>query len=577
MNYILLSLIIILPTLINGQNRSVGKRSQEEDVTITHLPKRVALVIGNGTYLHSMPLKTPANDASEMTEMLQKLGFEVSRTLNADLSEMTKSINDWTQKLGNNDIALFYFAGHGAEIDGENFLFPIDANPKNKADVAFEAYPVSRVLGKLATTKVLTNIILLDACRNNPFIQRWSQIIGDVGGLANMSAPKGTFIGFAARPGEIASDGNRVKSLYTEAILKTIQLPNLTIDQIFNQVNKYVRSVSEGNQMPFKSSSLEDDFYFSKTSNGKDSKPMPIISEEGLTKPTTRKFMDLPFAEAIYVAGGTFEMGNNDGADDVKPVHKVTVSDFYMGKYEITVAQFRAFIESTNFKTEAENVNESTIYFKDTISGYVAIKTAINWRHDPVGNLRPSSEDNHPVLHVSWNDATNFCEWLSKKENRKYRLPTEAEWEYVAGNGATHSKFSWGNSDPNKHNGGNICDVTLKKKFPEFFKSVKMKEYADGYALTAPVGSYAANVLGLYDMSGNVWEWCIDFYGYDYYSQSSTGNPVYLYPTKSIDASRHVSRGGSWRNDWWTNTYRLHLEPKYSSGEVGFRVVSPIN
>ena len=577
MKHILLFLLFF-PIVLFAQSRSAGKPSNSNPT------QRYALVIGNEAYQYNTPLKNPANDAKAMTEALRKLGFEVSVAINSDLRVMNKSINEWVQKLGTNDISLFYFAGHGAEIDGENYLFPIDANPKNKADVEFEAYPVSRMLGKLATTKVLTNIILLDACRNNPFVRSWSRNVGDVGGLANMNAPKGTFIGFAATPGATASDGTRTNGLYTEAILKAVQVPNLTIDQIFNQVNKYVRIVSGGGQIPFKSSSLEDDFYFSKTSNGKELKSTPLISDEDFSKLTTRKFMDIPFAEMVKVPGGTFEMGSDNGREDEKPAHKVKLNDFYMGKYEITVAQFRAFIESTNFKTEAEIENSEHRKGSDILNdkGENVFDMQANWRYNAAGKLRSSDEDSHPVIHVSWNDAVAFCEWLSKREGKLYRLPTEAEWEYAAGNGVIHSKFSWGEEYPTTQKGGNVADNSLKKNFVNGLGIVT--DYTDGYIYTAPVGSFAANKFEIYDLSGNVFEWCQDWYDPKYYSKSPLENPLekiggFKYPPiydPQTPNYYRVLRGGSWihqpqlipitNREYYSATVRTHY--------IGFRIVS---
>lgn len=220
--------------------------------------KRTALVIGNASYQHANPLKNPLNDANAMEATLKELGFEVKKLTNTNRSALKEAINQWGQTLANYDVALFYYAGHALEVDGTNFLCPVNANPLNRTQVEDETVTMRMVTGWMEEARTKTNIILLDACRDNPF----RSFRSNEGGLANMSAPSGTFIGFAATPGKKASDGDRTNGLYTEAILKAIKMPNQTIDQCFNQVNAYVRQASRGTQVPFKNSSLEADFYF---------------------------------------------------------------------------------------------------------------------------------------------------------------------------------------------------------------------------------------------------------------------------------------------------------------------------
>jgi DNA-binding beta-propeller fold protein YncE len=196
-----------------------------------------------------------------MSDSLRKVGFEVYTYQDSDLKTMTEAINGWCEKISKYDVALFYYSGHGAEVNGENFLFPIDANPKGPSDLHYTAYSASQLLSRIDNSGSRLNILILDACRNNPFAKNWSRDMGK-GGLASM-AGRGSFIGYAASPGHVADDGIRRNGIYTEAILKNITVPGLTIDRVFTNVNKYVRDSTANQQVPFKNSSLSIDYCFS--------------------------------------------------------------------------------------------------------------------------------------------------------------------------------------------------------------------------------------------------------------------------------------------------------------------------
>ena len=266
--------------------------------------------------------------------------------------------------------------------------------------------------------------------------------------------------------------------------------------------------------------------------------------------------------DMVLVKGGTFQMGSSEGGSDEQPVHTVTIGNFYLGKYEVTVREFKEFIDASGYRTDAEKDGGS--YFWNGKEWEK--RSGINWKYDAEGILRPSSDYNHPVIHVSWNDATEYCKWLSQKTGKQYRLPTEAEWEYAAGNGNKHTKYSWGNGNPSGKQGGNVADETGKSKFSDW---TIFNGYSDGYVYTAPVGSFNGNELGLYDMTGNVWEWCQDWYESDYYKSSPSSNPK-----GPATGSSRVIRGGSWRSDpqGCRVAFRADGSPGYRSVFTGFRL-----
>ncbi|MFM9946967.1 MAG: SUMF1/EgtB/PvdO family nonheme iron enzyme, partial [Saprospiraceae bacterium] len=261
--------------------------------------------------------------------------------------------------------------------------------------------------------------------------------------------------------------------------------------------------------------------------------PMTSLPEEN--KPATASFID-PFAnEMKHINGGTFMMGSEKGEANEKPVHEVTVPDFYLSKNEVTFSQFQQFMEANpGFKTDADKLGGSSILDR----GSWKIKKGINWKCNAEGKICGPEEYGHPVIHISWNDAMAFCAWLKKETGLPYRLPTEAEWEYAAGNGSKHTMYSWGNDAPSGKKGGNIADERFQKKFPNYRI---FEGYTDGYVFTAPVGQFKPNDFGLHDMTGNVWEWCQDVWHKNYNGAPKDESAW----TTGGDQDRRVIRGGS--------------------------------
>ena len=241
-------------------------------ISVYSQDKRLALVIGNCDYQYAVPLSNPVNDADAIAETLQLLGFDVMKHNNSSQKEMKKAIDSFGEKLKNYDVSLFFFAGHGLQVDGYNYLIPVDANVKSEGDAEYNCVNTGRVLAKMETSDANTNIVILDACRNNPFKTSWSRSLSGKG-LAFMEAPTGTIIAYSTSPGNTASDGTGKNGLYTESLLKYIGDPDLNVLQVFQQTRKIVREKSNGEQVPWESTSLINDFYFNQT----DSKIITVI------------------------------------------------------------------------------------------------------------------------------------------------------------------------------------------------------------------------------------------------------------------------------------------------------------
>lgn len=278
----------------------------------------------------------------------------------------------------------------------------------------------------------------------------------------------------------------------------------------------------------------------------------------------------------VLIPGGSFQMGSTDGDSDEQPVHAVTVSDFYLGKHEVTVKEFRKFVQAAGYVTDAEKQGGAYVYDENL---RWEKKLDANW-----GNPYFNQDDDHPVVCVSWNDAVAYCNWRSRQDNltpaytisdstvncdisaNGYRLPTEAEWEYAARSGSKGYKYSWGNGDPTRSKGGNIADESAKTKFSDW---TIWEGYNDGYIYTAPVDKFGENDFGICNLSGNAWEWCWDWYDDNYYANSANQNPK-----GPSEGNLRVLRGGSWsiNQHYVRAVYRDRAAPFNASVHAGFRL-----
>jgi Caspase domain len=226
--------------------------------------KRVALVIGNSAYQNITRLDNPSHDAELMGETLASLGFVLiggHAQLDLDKSALDSSVQNFARQVEGADVALFYYAGHGVQVGGSNYLVPITANPTREADVDFQMVDINLVLRQMQGSGTRLNVVILDACRNNPFGARGLR--SSDGGLAQMRAPEGTLISYATQPGSVAQDGSDGHSPYTEALAKMLKQPGLDIFQTFNQVGLAVKRETGGSQQPWVSSSpIDGAFYF---------------------------------------------------------------------------------------------------------------------------------------------------------------------------------------------------------------------------------------------------------------------------------------------------------------------------
>jgi formylglycine-generating enzyme required for sulfatase activity len=264
----------------------------------------------------------------------------------------------------------------------------------------------------------------------------------------------------------------------------------------------------------------------------------------------------------VQIPAGEFVMGSppqERGRRPDEPQRRVRLShDFYIGQYEVTRGQFRQFVTATNYKTDAERGIRGGYGFDPQTKRLSGPDKMYSWQFTGFPQT-----DEHPVVNVSWNDAFAFCEWLAAREQARYQLPTEAQWEFAcrAGAGTAYAN----GDDPEKVvEMGNIVDALAKEVFADRI-AVSSR---DGHVFTAPVGSFRPNALGLYDMHGNVWEWCADWFS------TPVAEPQ-VDPRGPESGTNRVVRGGDWYHDWSfaRSAQRFPIYPGLCRRHAGFRVV----
>lgn len=252
-------LVVFGSSLHSQQQRQLIQESQPAG-------QRIALVIGNGSYAMA-PLKNPVNDARDVTEALRLVGFEVTYKENLNQKDMKVAIRAFGKSIKGSAVGLFYYAGHGVQVNGFNYLVPVDATVESEEEVEYECVEVGFVLAQMESAGNPMNIVILDACRNNPFAR---SLRSASRGLASMNAPSGTLIAYSTAPGSVASDGESRNGIYTQELLRYLKTPDLSVEEFFKKVRTSVRSSTQGKQTPWETSSLVGSFYFIATDNKRD-------------------------------------------------------------------------------------------------------------------------------------------------------------------------------------------------------------------------------------------------------------------------------------------------------------------
>jgi len=574
--------------------------------------KRIALVVGNSAYRAS-PLRNPGNDARAVAAKLEKLGFEVVVREDLRTRQIAPMLREFRSRLQPGSVALFFYAGHGMQLKGINYLPTIDADIAGEEDVPLNSLNVSQVLEIMEESKTRLNLIFLDACRNNPFTRRFRSAAG---GLARVEAPSGTLISFATRPGSVAADGDGEHGVYTQHLLNQMEVPNQPIEQTLKYLVKGVKRDSGGQQELWMEGSLEGDFYFAGGAVAAVGPPTAGLGEVAsfelsfwdsirasdnpddfraylekyprgqfvsladarlrrLVAPkspehmgvdrdagTSKLFRDCPECpEMVVVPEGGFQMGasmrETGSGDAERPRHLVTIPrPLAVGRHEVTRGQYAVFVRDSGHRSES--------------SCYIWVGP--EWVNQPGRSWRDpdfAQTDEHPAVCVSWLDARAYVAWLAKKTGKPYRLLSESEWEYAARAGTRTSRF-WGDDPGLACDYANVHDADSQQTRRFEWEA---HECRDGYVETAPVGRFKPNAFGLYDMLGNVWEWVEDCLTVNY-----IGAPVDGSTRSGDDCARRVYRGGGWSGPASVRAAtRNGNSPSYRSQLLGFRVALPLS
>ncbi len=477
-----------------------------------------ALVVGNADYRALPSLRGPREDAADMTAALKKLGYDVTTLVDADIAGLRAAVSRFEQSLKPTDRALVYLSGHGVQVQGSNWFLAVDASPAHIEDVPQTALRIDELVAGLGARDGGTTLIILDACSDPGLKSRSGQGAVGLGRLA--TTPPNTYVVYAAGYGQLAAGALKRNSLFTEKLLQNIAQP-LPLNDIVASAEASVFEVSQGKQLPVValSTMFQQGFTLGPPGSAQATRPPGPVATSGLgadpTKPGTI-IQDCPFCpELVVVPAGTFEMGSSSGEARERPVHDASVpAPFAMGRFEITRRQWQACVAAGTCRPKALTVAE----------GYDT--------KEPVGN-------------VSYDDAKDFVDWLSQQTQRRYRLPTETEWEYAARAG-TSTAYPWGDAlDPTRLSCSDCARTDV-----------------------APVDVFPPNAWGLYGMNGNLWEWTQDCYTNGYGQK----------PRAVCEES--VIRGGAFdqAGRYATSSYRGRgLSTDEPGAAFGFRVARSLN
>jgi len=576
-----------------------ASRSGPQQTSLPPRGQKIALLVGNATY-PGCRLANPINDVRLIERTMRLLDFDVEVVIDATKAQLETAIVRFGERIEQAELpeaSFFYYAGHGVQYQGSNYLLPIDAEVPATRYLKSGAVKVDAVVDELARKNTAANIVVLDACRDNPIPEAYSSTRDVTQGLAGIhNVPRRTLVAFSTSAGAVAFDGDGTNSPYAATLAGKLTLPGRWILDIFGEVNAEVESLTNGRQSPamFMQGAPPRIVLRPISANAQtEAKETPVASSQressarqyvsfdvgdGSAAVSGRRafltgngvyesFKDSEFGpEMIVVPAGTFKMGEDEdgaSAECEGPAHLVTIAHpFAIGRCCVTVGEYRSFVEATGHAT-AQPIYSLSGQFLAIGDLIVTRKNRRNWR-------RPgfAQNDDHPVVGVSWADATAYVTWLSASTRRPYRLPSEAEWEYAARAGSAH-RYAWGQVITRAR--ANFDDnPELRRRHPTAWRYQARRG-------TCPAGHFDPNAWGLSNMHGNVAEWVEDDW-HDTYAGAPADGSHWASPGRK-DEPLKVVRGGSWTSTASDvrSAARSSRPASFAASWIGFRVARDLN
>ena len=408
-----------------------------------------ALVIGNAEYSKGA-LKNPLRDARAVGDALQSIGFKVTRQANLTTRrELRRAVNGFVDSIGPSDLALVFYAGHAVELKGKNYLLPVSFAASNEEDAVEDAYALDTLIGRLSKRRAGVNVVILDACRDDPFTRSWSRSVGSRG-LREVEVSSGqSYLAFSTAPGSVASDGVGANSPFTAALVQEITQPGIDLDVMFRRVRARVRALTDNKQDPWSRNNL-----------------LGAVHLVPGAAPATAAV-----APAVSTPVATPSPPSGAGRFGVEFVYSKPAG-IELGRTEVTLAQYKACVAAGDCKKDSFRTRSDARY--------------CNWGYDDRGE--------HPMNCVTWYGARDFCAAAGG------RLPTEQEWEAEASDGGRRA-YPWGSQAAS-------CALAVMDD-GRTTATAGAETDGCGHDSTAKVCSRSAgaSVSKLCDMSGNVWEW----------------------------------------------------------------------
>jgi formylglycine-generating enzyme required for sulfatase activity len=557
--------------------------------------EKYALLVGVRSYdpneLRSLPYSEA--DVTELAEVLRASGYKpgnvvlMTQTVGAGqprllplAGQVRKELRLLLQDLAENDGVLVALAGHGVQFvgDPESYFCPADAKLADKSTLI----PLGEVYKELEACGAGMKVLLVDACRNDP--QSDNSRARAVVSLESVTRPRrvkppgGVVAFFSCSEGEKAFEHAELKhGVFFHFVIEALRGASVAAEErevlmpdlekfVKRRMRDFVREKYGVRQIPELKGTTRDLVPLVSLDRARikiPDRPVPPST----SSPGESKLKTIPNSigmKLTLISAGTFQMGSPERDTEAetveKPQHRVRITQpFYLGVHEVTRGQFRRFVDEAGYQTEAEKDGKGGFGWNEETKKFEQ-NTRYTWQ-----NPGFEQTDDHPVVNVSWNDAVAFAAWLSRKEGNTYRLPTEAEWEYACRAGTT-TRYFVGDDPEGLAAVGNVVDGTGKAKYPDWTGALAAR---DGYIYTAPVGQFQPNRFGLYDMHGNVYEWCSDGYAADYYKQSPVDDPP-----GAAGAALRVVRGGCWGfyPRYCRSASRGRSAPVLRNFNVGFRL-----